>query len=103
MVFSTQANFFLPLSRVNLIQHYAELIALAFEPEDFFAPEQIALGVMPSHEKQKHYFINFRQLVTDAIHEAARQQKPLNPIQADLLVWQHLEEVLLNIPPKNEP
>jgi hypothetical protein len=103
MIFSTQANFFLPLSRVNLIQHYAELLALAFEPEDFFSPEQIALGVMPSHEKQKYYFSSFRQLVTDTMHEAARKKNSLNPLQAELVVWQHLEEVLLNISPRNEP
>ncbi len=98
MVSSTQKNFFLPTSRTNLVQYYAELLALAFEPEDFFAPEQVELGVMPPHNEQKRYFARFRQLVSDLLHEAASKQKPLNTIQADMLVWQRLEEELLNLP-----
>jgi hypothetical protein len=96
MVSSTQINSFLSLSRTTLIQQYADLLALAFEPEDFFAPEQVALGVMPSHEEQKKHFAHFRQLVTETLRLSASQHQPLTPIEADLLVWQKLEEKLLS-------
>jgi hypothetical protein len=101
MVSSTQPNFFLSPLLTNLIQQYADLLALAFEPEEFFAPEQIALGIMPSQEKQKRAFAPFRQLVANTMRGAASQQKPLDPIQADLRVWQQLEEDLLNLSAKD--
>lgn len=98
MVSSTQYNYFLPQSRATLLQRYADLIALAFEPEDFYATEDISLGVMPPHEEQKPAFANFRQRVADIMIDAAGRSERLNNVQADLLVWRQLEEELLRIP-----
>lgn len=95
---SAQYNYFLSQARLNLIQQYADLLALAFEPEDFYTPEQIALNVMPSHEEQKAYFIQFRQLVANTMLEAATRNAPVNNLEADMLVWQKLENELLKIP-----
>jgi hypothetical protein len=97
MVSSTQPNFFLSSSITNLVQQYADLLALAFEPEEFFAPSQIVLGIMPPHEEQKRYFAPFRQLVADTMRGVNSQYGPLDPIEADLRVWQRLEEDLLNL------
>ena len=98
LVSSAQPNHFLSQARTTLVQHYADLIALAFEPEDFYEPEQIALSVMPLHPEQKKYFAQFRQLVAETMLEAAKRNQPVNNIMADQIVWQKLEEELLRIP-----
>ncbi len=98
LVSSTEINYFLSPARIELVQHYADLIALAFEPEDFYTPEQIALCVMPSHAEQKEYFAKFRQLVAKTMLTAATRNQPVNNLQADVLVWQQLENELLKIP-----
>lgn len=97
LVSSTEVNYFLSQSRNDLVQYYADLTALAFEPDEFYAPERIALCVMPSHEEQKEYFANFRQMVAETMLDAANKNQSVNAIQADLLVWQRLEEELLKI------
>ncbi|GCE06692.1 GAF domain-containing protein [Dictyobacter aurantiacus] len=98
LVSSTQIDYFLSQSRTDLVQQYADLVALAFEPEDFYAPEEIALCVMPSHHQQKEHFSRFRQMVAETMMRAATRNKPVNNQQADMLVWQRLEEELLQIP-----
>jgi hypothetical protein len=97
LISSTEINYFLSQSRNDLVQYYADLTALAFDPEDFYTPEQIALCVMPSHEEQKEYFTNFRQMVAETMLHAANKNRPVNAIQADLLVWQRLEDELLKL------
>ncbi len=97
LVSSTQYNYFLSRSRTTLVQNYADLLALAFEPEDFYEPEDIALCVMPYHDEQREYFAPFRLLVANAIREAAQNNKPINNIEADTWVWQQLEEKLIQV------
>lgn len=104
LVSSSQYNHFLSQARTTLAQHYADLIALAFEPEDFYEPDRIALSVMPFHNDQKQHFAQFRQLVAETMLEAASRNQPVNNITADQMVWQRLEEELLRIPTlKREP
>lgn len=102
LVSSAQYNHFLSQSRVALVQGYADLIALAMEPEDFFDPEDIALCVMPWHEEQEKYFASFRQKVSDTIIHAAREGNPINNIEAETIVWQQLEEKLIQLPVESE-
>src|SRR5215469_5263327 len=98
LVSSTQPNYFLLLARLTLIQQYADLIALAFEPEEFYEPQDIQLGIMPSHSLQKLYFADFRQRVANALREIIDTDRPLNNIEAEQLVWQQLEEELIELP-----
>jgi transcriptional regulator with XRE-family HTH domain len=95
LVSSTQYNYFLPQSRLALIENYANLLALAFEPEEFYEPQDIELFVMPNQEDQKKYFSNFRQRVAKTMVDGARNKQPVNNIQAEQIVWQQLEEELL--------
>lgn len=97
LVSSTQYNHFLSRSRAALVQCYTDLLALAFEPEDFYEPEDIALCVVPYHDEQKEYFASFRHMVTKAIKEASQNNKPINTIEAEMRVWQQLEEQLIQI------
>ena len=98
LVSSAQYNFFFTLSRSHLIQRYADLVALSLDPEEFYAPEDIALCMMPNHTEQKPYFANFRQRVANIMIEASSNNRYINNIEADRLVWQQLEEELLNLP-----
>lgn len=102
LVSSTQYNYFLSQTRTTLVHNYADLITLAFEPEDFYAPEDIALSIMPFHDEQKKYFTKFRQLVAEAMKNAATNKQPINNLLADTLVWQKLENDLLEISTQKE-
>ena len=97
IVSSAQTNHFLSQSRLTLIQRYADLIALAFEPEEFYEQDDIQLHIMPSHEVQKEYFANFRQRVANMMRQAVSTGQPINNIEAEMLVWQQLEEELIQI------
>jgi len=96
LVSSTVPNYFQAQSFTDLIQQYAELAALAFEPQQFYTPDQIALCVMPKLEEQKKHFIHFRSLVQQVMLESSFYQNPINNLQADMIVWQRLEETLLH-------
>src|SRR2546421_11447789 len=94
LVSSTQYNYFQPQPRLTLIEHYANLLALAFEPDDFYEPGQIELRMMPDQQIQKKYFADFRVRVANTMIEAAKNKRPVNNIQAEEMVWQQLEEEL---------
>ena len=95
LVSSTQKNYFLWQVSTDLIQRYADLLALAFDPQEFYAPEQIALFIMPPPEEQKASFAKFRHLVSQTMRDAAQKNQLVSNTQADLLVWQRLEDELL--------
>ncbi len=97
LVSSTQLNFFVSQARLHLIEQYANLIALAFETEEFYAPEDIQLFVMPNQEIQKRYFASFRQRVSAQLVQATQQRKPISSSHAENLVWQQLEQELLQV------
>jgi hypothetical protein len=94
LVSSTQPNYFIA-TRSTLVESYAELIALAFDRQEFYEPEQIELGVLPSFEVQQPFFSGFRQRVIDIMRQALRNQQPLTPLQGEQLAWQQLEEEFL--------
>lgn len=97
LVSSTQYNYFLSPSRLALIEQYANLLALAFEPEEFYEPHEIELRVMPNQEIQKKHFADFRQRVANTMIEASRNKQPISSIVAEHIIWQQLEEELLQI------
>jgi hypothetical protein len=98
LVSSTQKNYFLSQGSIDLIQSYVDLVALAFDSQEFYAPEQIALSIMPSPEQQKASFAKFRHLVSQTMRDAAQKNQSISNTQANLLVWQKLENELLEIP-----
>src|SRR6266581_7027894 len=49
LVSSTQPGYFVP-SRQTLIESYADLIALAFEPDEFYEARYVELGLVPFQE-----------------------------------------------------
>ena len=95
LISSTQQNFFLSQTRLSLIQDFTDLLALAIEPEDFYDPGDIQLGIMPDHTIQKKYFANFRDRVTTAMIMGTKEKRTLNSLEAEEYVWRQLETELL--------
>ncbi len=98
LVSSTQPDYFLSSHR-QLIESYAELIALAFGSEDFYEPQQIELGVLPPYEVQQLYFSEFRKRIVDLMKQARGTQLPITVFEAEQLVWQQIEAELLDYSP----
>jgi hypothetical protein len=91
LISSADPDYFLVASRRRLIQHYAELITLAFEPNIFFAPEQINLAYVPSYEAQYPYLFSLRRRVA-----CLMSQFSLNIWQAERMAFQQIETELLH-------
>ncbi len=96
IISSTQTDYFTP-SRLKLGQDFADLLVLAFKPEDFYELGCIKPEIMPSEDVQRSYLAQFQQRVTAVIMRASRQQQPISSIEAEQLVWQELEEELLQL------
>nr|BBH92756.1 hypothetical protein KTA_09550 [Thermogemmatispora argillosa] len=97
LVSSTRADFFTP-GRSRLVQEYADLLALAFEPHEFYDLQRIDLQTMPPLEVQEEYFKHFQRRVAALMREAALNDRPLKVTEAEQLVWQQLEAELLQLP-----
>ncbi len=95
-VTSIQTQYFMQ-ERLELIQAYTHLLALAFEPEDFFDLQEIELGLMPPNESQQESLIKFQQRVTQIIKQAGQQGCILTRPQAEILAWQEIEEEFLRM------
>lgn len=91
---STQQRYFTQ-SRQNLIQNYANLLTLAFDPEQFYAPANIELAIMPSEDEQKPYFANFHQRLIVILKKAAEQGVTITQHAAEQRVWQEIEKEIL--------
>jgi len=73
-----------------LFEHYAQLIALAFEAQEFYAVEQLHLQVMPSVQIQRRVLATFRRRVHDLM---LRQH--LSNTEAEPLIWREIEQELI--------
>ena len=92
LVSSTQPNYFLSQYRLNLVRIYANLVALLFEQGEFYHPDDIRLQVMPLHDRQIHYFADFRNRVLETMRE-----RHITNIEAEQLVWEAIEEDLVSL------
>ncbi len=97
LVSSTHPNYFLP-SRQTLLQHYTNLLLLAFEPEEFYDIRDINLQPMPIYNRQLEYLSNFRQRVANIQIKAMRKRQIMSFAEAEQIVWQQVEEELLHLP-----
>ncbi|HYU75969.1 MAG TPA: hypothetical protein VEL31_25125 [Ktedonobacteraceae bacterium] len=88
---SVQNNFF-SLAHQNLISNYADLMTLAFEPEDYYDLQEIELGIMPPFRMQQPLLSKFQKRVTQQMLVAEQKRYPLTRTQAEERVWQELEE-----------
>lgn len=96
IVSSTQPGYFLSF-REELIQNYAELMVLAFEPDEFYAATDIHLAILPDFEIQEQYFQTIRRRITAAMEEGSTRNPPLTISEAEQIVWQQLEEEFIQL------
>lgn len=95
-VASIQPHYFTQ-ERLELLQEYAHLLALAFEPDEFYDLQDIELGIMPVPEQQQTHLMTFQKRVTQHLIQASQRNHVLSRPQAELLVWQELEEEFLHM------
>ncbi|MBV9021532.1 MAG: GAF domain-containing protein [Chloroflexi bacterium] len=79
------------------LERYAHLMALAFEPEEFFAIEDLELRLMPSYEVQLPLLRTFGPRLSQKFSEIAYAGSPITPVQAEEIIWQEIEEELVQL------
>jgi hypothetical protein len=92
LVSSTQQNFFMSQYRLSFIHNYANMLALAFEPHEFYESSDIRLEIMPLHTIQREYFSSFRAHVLEIVSNT-KEAAP----EAELKVWEEFEQTLLEV------
>jgi hypothetical protein len=95
---STQPDYFASEVYLELVNAYTRLISLAFEAADFYNPDLIDLHIMPPPEVQLVHISSFRQRVLKLMQESSNGTQRLASAQAEQIVWQQFEELLLNLP-----
>jgi hypothetical protein len=95
---STQPDYFASEVYLELVNAYTRLISLAFEAADFYSPDLIDLHIMPPPEVQLVHISSFRQRVLKLMQESSNGTQRLASAQAEQMVWQQFEELLLNLP-----
>lgn len=92
---STQPDYFSSEVVQELLYGYADLLALAFGPREFYRPEDIQLTLVPPVDVQQTYLAGFRQRVNTILLTSVHTSQPLTSIQAEQVAWQQIEEELL--------
>jgi hypothetical protein len=82
-------------THLAVMQSYANLLALAFSPTDFFDLQDVELLPMPPYATQAPYFEHFQQRVTQKLTQAAMTAHPITLHEAQEQVWQEIEAELL--------
>ena len=77
-----------------VLQIYAYLLSLTFETNEFYAPERIRLRPMPAGHIQRPYLEQFQERVLTLL----QRDDSLSRFQAEMYVWQQIEEALLAQP-----
>ena len=93
LVSSPQPGFFSQRLQY-MLQIYAYLLNMAFETEQFYAPERIRLRPMPAEHVQHPHIEQFQDRVMALLQQDAFLSRP----QAEISAWQQIEEVLLPFP-----
>jgi hypothetical protein len=96
LVSSAREHFFTS-NRISLLERYAHLAALIFEPGEFYDFRAIDLRMMPSERIQLPYFRDFNQRVSRKLAEAITEHRQLGLQEAHQLIWQDLEAELLQV------
>ncbi|HEY4383879.1 MAG TPA: GAF domain-containing protein [Ktedonobacteraceae bacterium] len=88
---STQVGYF-SQQRLELLSIFSDLIALAFDPKDFYPPQNIEFRPLPDPKRQRPLLANFRQRVTARM---INQRQPYSSPEIELAIWQEIEDELL--------
>jgi GAF domain-containing protein len=83
--------------RMALLATFSDLVALAFEKHNFYAPEKIELKVMPNPEIQRPIIASFQQRVAQAHIKAAQQHQRITIQEAQQQVWRDIEDEFIRL------
>lgn len=97
LVASTKPGYFHSPELLDLLETYTTLIALAFDPGDFYELQSIKLGIMPSVQVQDSYLTTLQQRVNSVLKKAVADQHPLSYFQAEQRAWWQIAEELLQL------
>lgn len=92
---SSQHAFFSP-ERLSLLEAYSQVLTLLFEQNQFYSMSQIEMAFMPLFPTQQPLLASFQQRVNQRLLDAARKQEFLTLPQAQMEIWQELEQILLH-------
>jgi hypothetical protein len=96
LVASSSIEHFFTEARVALLQDYANLAGLIFEPKEYHAFADIDLWEMPDYKQQEKYmFRQFNQRISRKFSDALNEQKHLSIHDAKLQAWQDMETEML--------
>lgn len=95
LLVSSAREYFFTSSRLALLERYAHLASLIFEPGEFYNLSDLDLRMMPPEEVQTPYFRDFNQRVSRKFAEAIAEHRQITLQEARQLIWQDLEEELL--------
>src|SRR5579859_2237083 len=91
---STQEKYF-SQQRLALLASFSDLIALAFDKNEFYTPEMIRLHILPEPEEQRPVLGRFREIVTAKFQAAQSRRENLSNAEIEMQAWQDIEEELL--------
>lgn len=95
MVSSTQSGTELT-SNQELVVRYADLLALAVEPEEWYTQEQLQLRFMPPHDVQQSYFDHFYQkIIAYMAHQQNEHNRTITYKNAQMHLLQDIEDALV--------
>lgn len=97
LLLSSASEYFFTELRMHLLEHYAHLAALIFEPGEFYEAGALDLKMMPPEEIQAPYFRDFTQRVSRKFAEAIAERHQVTLQEARRRTWQDLEEELLQV------
>jgi hypothetical protein len=89
LVYSTASRFF-SRRKLDLLQKYSELLALAFREKDFFPLESILLQLIPLPETQLTTLTLLREKIHQLMAMHEQKQEPLTYRQAEALALKEL-------------
>jgi len=97
LAWSSELDYFRSPSLLDLFESYAALLPLAFDPEDFYEPGSIALGIMPSLQSQQTFLVTNRQHIKSLLGKAAVDRHATSYFRAEQHAWWQLAEELLHL------
>lgn len=97
LIISSTQEFFFTEPRLSVIEAYSHIISCMFEKEEAYPAEEIELQVMPPYAQQLPFFHTFKRRVSLKYAEAAQAEQTVTLQQVHQLVWQDIEEELLQL------
>jgi hypothetical protein len=97
LLISSSREYFFTEPRIHLLERYAHLAALIFEPEEFYDVSVLDLKMMPREEIQAPSFRDFNQRVSRKFAEAIAERRQITLQEARQRTWQDLEDDLLQV------